>query len=142
MFEGKAVARGGTRDSDGMRLRAYTFEVNRVWKGRDDREVKVYSYDRGQDSCGFTFETGQTYLVYASLGQDKLLKTNLCSGNLPVSEAQRDLIQLGTGQSVNPTAGTEKDGKDWTSLLWLAGGILLVSAAWLTGNVYRTRRRR
>ncbi|WP_019636516.1 hypothetical protein [Paenibacillus fonticola] len=99
VFVGKVIKKGGTQNSQYGRLREYTFDVDRAWKGINDKDsrITIYSYDGGSESCGFQFDKNQTYLVYSYLAEDNSLQTNLCSGNIPISQAGDELKQLGTG---------------------------------------------
>ncbi len=74
-----------------------TFEVSKVWKGKNERRVAVMTSDSSA-SCGYSFEEGKEYLVYAS-NQEAKLQTGLCSGTKLLSEAQPDLAVLGRGES-------------------------------------------
>ncbi|MDH2430705.1 hypothetical protein [Sphaerisporangium sp. TRM90804] len=67
----------------------YTFRVDRVYKGPVSAEVTVASSSISS-ACGYTFENGSRYLVYARAGGDVVgappdadiaLRTGLCHGN-------------------------------------------------------------
>jgi hypothetical protein len=64
-------------------------------------------------SCGYHFEEGQEYLVYAGKG----MSVNLCSETKPLSKAEADLALLGEsekptdgGDSLNDTSGIVSGG--------------------------------
>lgn len=63
----------------GTRSLIATFAVDEFWKGTLDPFVKVKS-DISTASCGYHFDVGITYLVYAS-GPPDDLTTGLCIGN-------------------------------------------------------------
>ena len=76
------------------------FEVSKVWKGKLEKQQVVLTSDSSA-SCGYNFEKGKEYLVYAN-GQGTQLQTGLCSGTTLLANAQRDLAVLGRGKT--PTA--------------------------------------
>ena len=64
-----------------------TFEVLKSWKGvHSDRIVSRIS--TVCCLCGFRFEAGKTYLVYASLKDDGTISTSTCSRTLPLKAEQ------------------------------------------------------
>lgn len=77
-----------------------TFEVSNVWKGQPNRQFVVRT-SGSSASCGYSFEKGKEYLVYAS-NQGSQLETGLCSGTKPLANARPDLAVLGRGTT--PTA--------------------------------------
>jgi hypothetical protein len=77
-----------------------TFDASQVWKGKPDRQM-VITTSGSSASCGYFFEKGKEYLVYAN-GQGTQLQTGLCSGTKPLSNAQADLAVLGRGISPTP----------------------------------------
>lgn len=75
--------------------RVITFRVDRAWKGVDSRTVRVVTGWGGGD-CGYPFETGQRYLVYASSeARGEALWANICSRTAALSAAGEDLRALG-----------------------------------------------
>ena len=74
-----------------------TFEVSRVWKGPVEETLVLTTLSLGAGDCGYPFEAGRAYLVYANGGGD-LLSVWLCNGTLPLEYAQEDLKVLGEGQ--------------------------------------------
>lgn len=62
------------------------FEVEEVVSGKKAKQIVVQNSEGS--SCDTSFVRGETYLIFAD-GDNKIgYKTNLCSGNIPVSEAQ------------------------------------------------------
>jgi len=62
----------------------YTFEVISVYKGvSENRTIQVVS-NRDGESCGYSFEIGQTYLVYARdtdyYSENEKIKTSFTTG--------------------------------------------------------------
>jgi hypothetical protein len=74
-----------------------TFEVSEVWKGNNKQRLVVMTSDSSA-SCGYSFQEGEEYLVYAS-GEEAKLQTGLCSGTKPLSDARADLGVLGEGET-------------------------------------------
>ena len=79
-----------------------TLRVSESWKGpeRETLEVKTPVSDV---SCGYTFRSGESYLVYAneaSIVEAEGLEVLLCSETKPLSEAAADLEAIGTGETL------------------------------------------
>jgi hypothetical protein len=66
--------------------RAVTFNVLRAYRGNASGKVSVLTGLGGGD-CGFDFETGKQYLVYASRVNTEVLFTSICSGTSSVQDA-------------------------------------------------------
>lgn len=79
---------------------AFTFQVTRVWKGPIHTTL-IISSARGGASCGYEFEVGREYLVYAD-GTETHLQASLCSRTQPLSVAGEDLKALGEGERPTP----------------------------------------
>jgi hypothetical protein len=93
-----------------------TFEVSNVWKGQANRQFVVRTSDSSA-SCGYSFEKGKEYLVYAS-NQGSQLETGLCSGTKPLANARPDLAVLGRGktpatQTSNATQQLQRSKQLW-----------------------------
>ncbi|HAX80395.1 MAG TPA: hypothetical protein DCY88_32310 [Cyanobacteria bacterium UBA11372] len=76
------------------------FEVSRIWKGQKRPQIVVMT-SSSSASCGYSFQAGEQYLVYASR-QKSQLETGLCSGTKPLSMAEQDLAVLGEGETPRP----------------------------------------
>lgn len=70
-----------------------TLNIDRSWKGDVASSTKVST---GMDSagCGFEFEVGSSYLVYATQSEGELY-TGLCSRTALLSSASADVLALG-----------------------------------------------
>lgn len=79
-----------------------TMEVKEVWKGDAEDVVKLKTA-LSTASCGYHFEVGAEYIVYA-YGEDGEYHTGLCTRTAPLSNAEEDLQALGEGK-VNPDYG-------------------------------------
>lgn len=134
VFLGKAVSKDTlARKVDFGRLRGYTFEVQKVWKGSLGPKQLVYSIDGDSASCGFSFSQRQTYLIYANADQDGTLRTSLCSGNLKETQAQAEIAELNQlAQPAPPTPLPPKEQGPLTQIaIGLAAVIMIAAAALL-----------
>ncbi|MBN7813715.1 hypothetical protein J0A68_22365, partial [Algoriphagus sp. H41] len=83
-----------------------TFEVTGWFKGKSTTSQIIYTGVGGGD-CGFHFEVGEQYIVYATkdgvymeLGNSKM-QTNICDRTNKLSELTEDLTELGKLQKRN-----------------------------------------
>jgi hypothetical protein len=65
---------------------AVKFKVGKSWKGKFAEEVIITTPQNGA-MCGYTFDIGHAYLVYASGATDSLMTTN-CSRTAVASQKQ------------------------------------------------------
>ena len=70
------------------------FHVETVWKGKLSQEVTI-STGQGGGDCGYRFQVGDEYVVYA-YGSDGRLSTNICQRTAPLSEDE--VTALGRGR--------------------------------------------
>ena len=80
--------------------RAFKFSVEQSYLGVAGTEVEVFTGSGGGD-CGYDFQIGQRYLVYA-YRNDHQLYTGICTRTRPFSSANEDLAFLGTLSSAAP----------------------------------------
>jgi len=78
-----------------------TLDVSRTWKGPTHAWLQVTTV-RSDASCGYPFERGQAYLVYAG-GDDTLLAVSTCGRTRMLTNAGEDLAALGEGQPPTQT---------------------------------------
>ena len=108
VFQGEVVEVGALEPVNGMVNTAdmiqVTFNVNQVWKG-EIAEVTTLTTAGSSASCGFEFQPGQSYLVYADLVEGQL-NASLCSRTAPVDLAGEDLQALGEGTAPLPGEAT------------------------------------
>lgn len=71
------------------------FDVDMAWKGVSEDVVMLITADSGA-MCGYDFEQGRDYLVYAHAGP-KYVETGLCGRTQPFEGAFQDLAYLGPG---------------------------------------------
>lgn len=74
--------------------RLVRFRVDRAWRGGVSDRVVIHTGAGGRD-CGYDFERGVKYLVYAHQ-RDGRLSTGICSRTRPIREATEDLEYLET----------------------------------------------
>lgn len=104
-----------------------TFDVSDVWKGPAYRRINVTTL-RDSASCGYPFQAGETYLVYAT-NRGAELTAGLCSRTSGIGQAQADMVELGQGTA--PTLDSPQQPSANNGLLIALGGagILLVGIA-------------
>ena len=71
--------------------------VDRSWKGNLQNEVTLATGQGGGD-CGYKFEVGQSYLVYAYGPDVTRLSTNICQRTAALTDAAADIKLLGNGK--------------------------------------------
>lgn len=71
-------------------------QVDRSWKNARCGTVVVQTASESA-ACGFGFEVGKSYLVYADIQKGKL-STTLCSRTRAIEDAGEDLAALGEPQ--------------------------------------------
>ena len=79
----------------GGRKATVTLRVSEVWKGPRQQTVTITTEADSGVGCGYPFEEGREYLVYAT-GEDP--SVGLCGETKPLSGADADLEALGEGQ--------------------------------------------
>ena len=84
-----------------------TLEATTTWKGVAEKNVVVQTASDSA-ACGFTFEVGKSYLVYAYLtgeegAKDRALATNICTRTHLVDDrAKEDIAELGPPEKMPP----------------------------------------
>lgn len=73
------------------------FRVDQIWKGKLRKELTLGTGTGGGD-CGYRFEVGQRYLVYAYGSNETSLSTNICQRTVPLKDAVGDIKLLGKGK--------------------------------------------
>jgi hypothetical protein len=90
---GRVVKRRLDNKPEEREMREFLFEVDNIWKGPVPKRVFVLTRMGGGD-CGYDFEIGHTYLVYA-YGDDTQFGTNICTRTCHEDAAGDDIKQLG-----------------------------------------------
>lgn len=71
--------------------------VENSWKGNITKEITI-STGLGGAACGYPFEIGKSYLIYAYGSIKSKLSTGICSRTTILSNATKDLKILGKGK--------------------------------------------
>jgi hypothetical protein len=79
--------------AEGQMRRTVFFTVIRTYRGSERQQMKVTTGWGGGD-CGFDFETGKEYLVYAAPGDNGDLETGICSSTKSLQDAGPELRVL------------------------------------------------
>ena len=114
-----------------------TFRVYESWKGPERRTLEV-STPVFEASCGYSFEEGQEYLVFAYGGQGHL-KVDACGETERLSRAGDHLAALGDGE-VPADVGELSDTSGGISARAMAGlaGLTLAASFALVLRLMRT----
>jgi hypothetical protein len=90
------------------RFRQVYFDVDKAWKGVTDDSGVVVRTAANSAACGYPFNRGETYLVFAFRNpKDGSLSTNLCTLNRPAARASglmRELDELAAAEAAPPLA--------------------------------------
>lgn len=131
-FVGTAVeaAPGGADPGMGLGTVRYAFEIERA-SAPTDAVVEVQALDDpGGAACGFSFAIGERWLVMAHR-QDGALHTNLCSGNLMLSQVDEEQLERVTSAlPVTPAPPAEAEsapGQSAALLPVIIGGLAAVA---------------
>jgi len=108
---------------DGYRV---AFVVTRSWKGISTSTVEI-STGTGVGDCGYIFNVGASYVVYA-YGEPNTLGTTSCSRTTDISRAAEDLSYLDSVQR------RQVD----TISLSVVGSLLFLAMIWLLRRQRRT----
>ena len=70
--------------------RVFRFNVDKAFRGVEEKEVEVLT-GWGDSDCGYGFQLGGQYLVYAYRNEANILSTSICSRTRPAARAAEDL---------------------------------------------------
>ena len=116
IFEGRVAAI--ERRDDGLHVR---FDVVQTWRAANAEHVEVLTA-ADSAACGFPFEVGRSYLVYAH-ETDGALRAGLCSRTRVMEEAGDDRAALGSGAiPVDVTDDPEREPRPRQELAPRGGG--------------------
>ncbi|MGF7029904.1 hypothetical protein J2T17_000809 [Paenibacillus mucilaginosus] len=137
VFAGRVLEVKEQRSFSGSLTKAVLFDVNRIWKGGQETQIMVHTGGGGGD-CGYDFEEGRDYLVYANPSDmygSKKLVTIICDLTKELVLAQEDAALLGEGRL--PTEQVDLKGIR-SRTYWIIGfGAAVV--AWFFCRVRRKR---
>ena len=83
-----------------------SFDVARSYRGAQQKNVRIRTGVGGGD-CGFKFEVGKQYLVYAFAGKSGQLATGICSGTARLEESKANLSYMRGEPIVPESVGRE-----------------------------------
>ena len=108
-----------------MYFRTVSFDVRTVWKGDVPEQMEVVT-SFSDVSCGYSFDEGGEYLVYAWEWANAVdvYSTGFCGRTASWSNAQGDLNALGEGRA--PQTNDTDTSFPWAVVLAVATGIVLV----------------
>jgi len=112
-----AVYRGEVNDIQSIPshyINKVKFDVKEAWKGISQKMV-IVSTPFDDALCGYPFEKGKEYLVYAFGENESSLNTITCSRTLPIALAEKDLLALGQSHITFPANATNTT-DDYTHL--------------------------
>lgn len=138
VFAGRVLEVKEQKSLNGSMTKAALFEVSRIWKGGSESQIVIHTGLGGGD-CGFHFEEGKEYLVYAHrstmYGDKELLVTIICDRTNVLFQAQEDLAILGEGEV--PTKHVNLEGElysvhplVWVTMIGIAVIGLLIIFVW------------
>lgn len=97
---------------DGSRTKSVLFAVQNTWKGINETQV-IITTGLGGGDCGYEFEEGKEYLVYAfesrMYSEEEKLVTIICDRTTLLNSAEEDLSILGEGKSPTKTVNLEDE---------------------------------
>jgi hypothetical protein len=136
VFSGRVTEKEILLNNAGTSFDRVTFAVTRSWK-EAAQPTLVVTTSGDSASCGFFFEQGQEYIVYAN-EQEGQLSTGLCSRTALLADASDDIAALGPGDAVAPTElpATGDDAQRRRTVALAAGALVLVACG---GLVVRRR---
>jgi hypothetical protein len=117
-----------------------TFRVSESWKG-SERETLEVKTPVSEVSCGYTFRSGESYLVYAkeaSIVEEEGLEVLLCSETKPLSEASADLEALGDGERPGGSGLTDTSGAVSVGTMAGLAGLTMAASFVLMLRLVRT----
>lgn len=103
------------------------FEVSKIWKGPDYKTL-ILTTARDGVSCGYSFEQGKEYIVYAR-GKGKKLNVSLCSRTKLLANAQEDIEELGEGGAPSVPNSNLPYRHNFIQIFAIGIGILIFVAA-------------
>jgi hypothetical protein len=100
-------------------------EVDTIWKGINESQVIVHTAESSA-SCGFKFELGKEYLVYA-YGDKGDLQTGLCERTTLLTSAAEDLSILGKGKTPSEQVNLQQQDQMISSTIWILAVTLFIA---------------
>lgn len=128
VFAGKVLEVKEHKSLNGYMTKSVLFEVSQSWKSVTESQVIITTGQGGGD-CGYGFQQGIEYLVYANpssmYGDEDDLVTIICSRTNELSAAQEDLAILGQGDMPLNQVNLEGDLDGISLYVWILGVVML-----------------
>ena len=112
--------------------RVFRFTIEKAFRGVEAKEVEVLTGSGGGD-CGYGFQLGGQYLVYAHRDNTNRLVTSICSRTRPASDADadlayfRDLPKTQPGGTIFGQIKLQRRNTNWGDVTPLKGVKLLLA---------------
>lgn len=90
VFSGEVLEINESPDKDFLLV---SIRVRSIWKGVKGKEIVVVT-GKGKGDCGYPFQVGKNYLVYAYKTSNRQLATNICQRTALLSDANKDILIL------------------------------------------------
>ncbi|WP_165774722.1 hypothetical protein [Candidatus Viridilinea mediisalina] len=139
VFAGRVHTIVGNPADEGASL-MMTFDLHEVWKGPEQPQVTLLT-PSGSANCGYPFEHGTSYLVYAVV-EGVELTTSSCTRTTPLANASNDIAALGPGipiaNGISDVSNVDMD-IPWLPVMMIIASLLI--AAVLFGPSLLGRRR-
>jgi hypothetical protein len=87
---GEAIPADVEEDPPAMQI---SFDILRSYRGAKQKNIRIRTGVGGGD-CGFDFEAGEQYLVYAFADESGQLSTGICSGTALLEQSRANLSYL------------------------------------------------
>jgi len=98
------------------RKRVVRIQIAEVLNGVDpgQKEIEILTGMDGGD-CGYAFQSGVDYIIYAYKNSEGRLETGICSRTRPLPQAAEDLAYLGAVPHLPPTADVRVSVADYSA---------------------------
>lgn len=105
VFAGKVIEIKRHKQSSDLSARVEAvFEVEKVWKGVNEKRVSIFT-SSWSTACGYGFKEDRTYLVYAYGNAEARLSTSICARTRRLKDAREDLRELATKEHSGRVVG-------------------------------------
>lgn len=128
VFAGNVSAIVGNPADEGA-SQLVTFDLQELWKGPEQAQVTLLT-PSGSANCGYAFEPGTSYLVYATV-EGVELTTSSCTRTAPLTAASSDIAALGPGipiaNGISTVSSLDMD-IPWLPVIMIVASLLIAAA--------------
>ncbi|WP_454191222.1 hypothetical protein [Paenibacillus sp. Marseille-Q7038] len=129
VFSGRVIEVKEDR-ANGYLSNAVLFETSEIWKGGSESQIIIRTGGGGGD-CGYQFNKGEDYLVYANpssmYGDKEQLVTIICDRTSVLAQAEEDLAILGEGKAPTKQVDLTRELNRLSSGTWITMlGIVII----------------